>query len=586
MRTAFTLGSRSVIKGAVAVCATLALAGCSQTDSGMQAASSPTNAAPIIKVQDAGGPVVMKRLTEAQYRQIIIDVFGDTIKLGGRFEPDIRAEHLIAVGAGQASVTAAGLEQYDKIARSVGDQVVDAEHRDQMIPCQPASAAAPDEACAKLFLAKVGRQLFRRPLTEKELQGYVNSASRATTKVGDFYKGLALGTAGILEAPQFLYRQEFSEPDPARRGAQRLTAYSKAQRLSFFLWNTAPDPALLAAAEKGELHTAKGLAKQVDRMLASPRLESGVRAFFTDMLEFDSFDTLAKDAALYPKFTFVAAAQAQEQTLRTIVDHLLENKGDYRDLFTTRKTFLTPLLGSLYRVPVLAPDGLPDAWVPYEFNAANGHAGILTHVSFVALHSHPGRTSPTLRGKALREVLLCTRVPDPPGNVNFNIVQDTANPNYKTVRQRLTAHATEAMCTGCHKITDPMGLALENFDTIGGFRESENGAGIDASGELDGVRFANAAGLGKAVHDNPKSASCVVQRAYDYAVGRAATKSEEGWRTTVLEKAFAADGYRLPALLRRIALSDTLYRVRPPEPDAKPATLASAESNTQPENRK
>jgi hypothetical protein len=574
-----SLGQRSLFSGALAAIAAVALAGCS-AESGSSASSAKSGAAataPMASASGVGGPAVMRRLTEAQYRQIITDVFGDTIKLGGRFEPDIRVEHLVAVGAGQASVTAAGLEQYDKIARSVGDQVVDADHRSQMIPCKPASDTAPDAACAKLFLGKVGRQLFRRPLTQKELQSYVDSSAAATMKVNDFYKGISLGVAGMLEAPQFLYRQEFSEADPAHKGQLRLTGYSKATRLSFFLWNTAPDPALLDAAEKGELHTAKGTAKQVERMLASPRLESGVRAFFTDMLEFDSFDVLAKDAALYPKFTFAAAAQAQEQTLRTIVDHLVTSNGDYRDLFTTRKTFLTPLLGSLYRVAVLAPDGLPDAWVPFEFKEANGQAGILTHASFVALHSHPGRTSPTLRGKALREVLLCQKVPDPPGNVNFNLVQDTTNPQYKTVRQRLTAHATEAMCTGCHKITDPMGLALENFDTIGGFRTDENGAKIDASGELDGVKFTSAAGLGQAVHDNPRTVSCLVKQAYAYGVGRSATKSEEEWRTNTLEKAFAADGYRLPALLRRIAMSDTFFRVVPPEAEGNAPTVASAE---------
>src|SRR5690606_36780844 len=111
-------------------------------------------------------------------------------------------------------------------------------------------------------------------------------------------------------------------------------SYSKASRLSFLLWNSAPDARLLAAAEKGELHTVEGVAKQVDRMLTSRRLESGVRAFFTDMLGFDQFDTLAKDATLYPKFSNKVAEDAQEQTLRTIVHHLIDKNGDYRDLFT------------------------------------------------------------------------------------------------------------------------------------------------------------------------------------------------------------------------------------------------------------
>ena len=564
----------------LAAIAALSLASCSGemggTSKSSGASASKADTTVVASNVTAGGPAIMRRLTQDQYRNIVADVFGSTIKLGGRFEPDNRTDGLIAIGSGQASVTAAGLEQYDKIARSIGDQIVDEQHRAQMIPCKPADVKAADEACTKLFLSKVGKLLFRRPLTDKELNGYIASAADATKKTGNYYDGLSLGLAGLLSAPQFLYRQEVLEADPKNKGAQRLNAYAKAQRLSFFMWNTAPDPALLAAADSGELHTPKGLAKQVDRMLASPRVEAGVRAFFTDMLEFDSFDALAKDAAIYPKFTFAAAAQAKEQTLRTLVDHLVTSDGDYRDIFTTRKTYLTPLLGSLYRTPVMAPDGLPDAWVPYEFKDGSGQAGILTHASFVALHSHPGRSSPTLRGKALREVLLCQKVPDPPGNVVFDIVQDVANPNLKTVRQRLTAHATEAMCTGCHKITDPMGLALENFDTIGGYRDNENGAKIDTSGELDGVKFTDAAGLGRTVHDNANAAACLVKRVYTYGVGRGTTKTEAEWLKEVVQKQFAADGYRLPQLLRRVATSDTFFRIVPPEAAKAPA-VASAE---------
>ena len=144
------------------------------------------------------------------------------------------------------------------------------------------------------------------------------------------------------------------------------------------------------------------------------------------MMGFDSFGDLTKDTAIYPKFTNAVLADAQEQTLRTITDHLLVQKGDYRDLFTSRKTFMTPLLGTIYRVPVETKEG----WEAHEFAADDPRAGLLTQISFLALHSTPGRSSPTIRGKALREVLLCQKVPDPPGNVNFNLVQDTKNPNF------------------------------------------------------------------------------------------------------------------------------------------------------------
>ena len=527
----------------------------------------------------AGGPTVLRRLTQSQYRHVIADLFGPDIKIGGRFEPEMRDSGLIEVGAGRVSVPASGLEQYGKMARSVAAQVFDKQHRAQMVDCQPASPTAPDDACARHFLADAGRLLYRRKLSDEELTDLVKSAADAAQKAGSFDTGLELTLAGMLQAPQFLFAWEQAEADPDNKDAKRLDAYSKAARLSFFLWDTAPDDFLLTAAERGELETDKGVQKQVDRMMSSSRLEDGVRAYFTDMLGFDGFDNLAKDPAIYPKYSFTLAVDAEEQTLRTITGHLLTKNGDYRDLFTTRDTFLSRPLGAVYSIPIApdVPGATPDGWQPYSFPAGDPRSGLLMQVSFLALHSHPGRTSPTLRGKALRETFLCQKVPDPPGNVNFNIVQDTKNPLYKTVRQRLSAHATQPTCVGCHKMMDPIGLALENFDSVGGYRAAENGTMIDGSGEIDGVKFTDAAGLGQAVHDHAATGACLVNRLYAYAIGRTPTKSESEWLRADVMKSFAANGYRLKPLMRDIATSDVFFRVVEPHGDGQPMRSASAE---------
>jgi len=256
---------------------------------------------------------------------------------------------------------------------------------------------------------------------------------------------------------------------------------------------------------------------------------------------------------------------------------LLRNDGDYRDLFTTRSTELTTRLGSLYGVPVAPRNGVFDAWSSYEFPSSSGQAGILTQASFVALHSQPGRSSPTLRGRALREILLCPKVPAPPGNVDFKLVQDMSNALYKTARQRLTAHATEPTCKGCHKLTDPMGLGLESFDTVGGFRTTENGALIDTSGELDGVKYTDATGLGQALHDNPKAAACLVKRVYEYSVGHSTNKQEDAWLVNTLDRQFADGGYRFRALVRALATSETFRTVSAPPPANSPTVVAAAQ---------
>ena len=512
------------------------------------------------ELQAAPAPPIARRLTSEQYRSVIADVFGPTIKVEGRFEPGLREGGLLALGTGRVGVTATGMEEYDAMAHGVAQQVVGKVHRRTLVPCKPISDTAADDACAAQFFARAGAFLYRRPLSKDELRQAVALAHAASTMLQSFYDGLEMSLAGMLESPQFLFRTELAEPDPAHPGAYRQDSYSKASQLSFFLWNSTPDAELMAAAASGRLETQSGLDHEVDRMLASPRLEAGVRAFFADMLQFDLFDTLAKDAKIYPKWTFKAAQDAQEQTLRTIVDQLLTRQGDYRDLFTTRRTFLTPTLASIYRVPL--PQSA-DPWQPYEFPAGDPRAGILAQASFVALHSHEGASSPTLRGKALRELLLCEPIPAPPGNVNLTGAQDTHDPHNKTVRERLTAHRTEPTCAGCHKLMDPIGLALESFDSDGQYRLSENGAALDTSGELDGIPFGDAAGLGRAMHDNPATGACLVRRLYSYATGRAAARHDMPW-VRYLEASFVADGYRVPKLMRQIATSENFYRVAPP----------------------
>ena len=519
----------------------------------------------------AGGEALIRRLSPEQYRLIIADVFGPGLQIGGRFEPETRVDGLMAVGNGKVSVTASGLEQYDTIARSIASQIVDERHRGTYVPCKPAKDADADDICTSNFISSVGELLYRRPLTKEELLSRVKVAADTAKAKKNFYAGLATSLADILVSPQFLFRQEEAEADPSHSGQYRLDALSKASQLSFLFWNTSPDPRLLAAAKSGELNTSKGLTKQVDRLLASPaRLAEGARAFFADMLGFDEFSTLSKDGAIYPRFTSQVAKDAPEQTLRTIVDHLVVRKGDYRDLFTTRRTFLTRPLGAIYGVPVVksTPNDTQDDWVAYEFPEGDPRGvGILGQVSFVALHSHPGRSSPTLRGKALRQILLCQKVPDPPGNVNFTVVQDTNNPQFRTTRDRVTAHRTDPTCAGCHKLVDPMGLALENFDGSGAYRTTENGAAIDSSGELDGIKFGDATGLGKAMHDHPAATACFVNRLYAYALGRPPAKGEQEF-TKYLEKSFAANGYRYADLLRTIATSDAFYRVSSPQTGA------------------
>lgn len=492
---------------------------------------------------------VTRRLTQTQYRQIIADVFGPGIHVAGRLDPDIRKDGLIGLGAAAATFTPASLEQYDLLARTIAADVLQPKYRAVFMPCTPASASAADDTCAARVIKDAGRLLFRRPLTDQEIAARVAMAGAATAKLGDFYKGLEYGIVSLLVSPSFLFQHDTLAP-----GTGKLDGYSQASRLSFFLWNTAPDEVLLTAASQGQLDTPRGLAMQVDRMIASPRLKDGVRNFFSDFLQFSQFDALVKDSVIYPKFSPSVAIDAKEQTLRTIVAHLVTENGDYRDLFTTRKTFMSRALGVVYRVPVPTDD----VWMPFTFPESDPRAGILTQVSFTALYSPPGRSSATVRGKAIREVLLCQPVPTPPANVDFTVFEELGKTGRgTTARERLTSHMINPACAGCHKITDPIGLALEQFDGVGAFRARENGKQIDTAGTLDGAPFADAAGLGQALHDDPKTSACLVDKLLAYGTGR--TVGKGAWRAALLRD-FAGGGYRVPALMRRIATSEGFFQ--------------------------
>lgn len=495
----------------------------------------------------------MRLITTDQYVNSLMYVFGSSVHTQGEFSPAERTDGLLANGAAIAGVSASLLEQFQRTAASVAAQVVDEAHRNYLIPCKPASEDAADNICATEFLSKTGRLLFGRALSDSEITVYVASAEAGAESLGDFYKGLATALEGMLISPDLLFILENAEPDPETPGRLRLDAYSIASRLSYFFWNASPDAELLDAAESGELQTEDGLARAIDRMLASPRLYSGMQAFFDDMFAFDDFNTLSKDPLIYPTFTSVTAAAAREQTLRTVLNHLIVNEEDYRDLFTTRSTFISPELAVLYDMPA------PSGWTPYTFPPDSLRAGLLTHVSFLALHAHPGRSSPTLRGKALRELLLCQHVPPPPPDVDFSVIMNQ-NSHYPTQRDRVAAHLENPSCAGCHRVTDPTGLSLENFNGEGRFRLTENEVLIDATGNLDGVEFENVVGLGQALRNNSALPSCLVQRLYSYGSG-GATGAKDNQILEYFNERFAADGYQLPDLLRTIGSSDSFTRV-------------------------
>ena len=512
----------------------------------------------------------LRRLTQEEYRNSVSDIFGPEIEVRGVFEPTIRVGGLQAASTTVLSVTPVGFESFTKMADSIAVQVSAEKYRSKL-PCAPKDAKAADDGCTSQILSHYGMMLFRRPLTNDEIKSRVALARGLAEKQKDFYAGLRYGLASLLQASDFVFRKEVALP-AADKKSYALDPYSRATRLSYLLWNTTPDHELLDAAQKGDLNTQAGLDKQVDRLMASPRLEVGMRAFFNDMMELDTFDTVSKDSILYPKWGSAIANSAKEETLRTMIGLTLKENGDIRDLMTTKKTYVNRNLAAIYQLPF----SFTGEWVPYEFSKDSGRSGLVTQTSMLAMFSHPGRSSPTKRGVALMDILLCEPTPAPPANVDFSVVNDTSGA-LKTVRERLMAHAGNPTCASCHTHSDPIGLTLEGFDTIGGRRTKENGAVIDVSAAIKGDKFAGGEGLGKYLHDNPKFPACVARKLFAYGRGENSEDvSASAFKASY--KAFTDSGYHLKTLIKGMASSPEFYGAPVPSVETtSPATKVAAQ---------
>lgn len=497
---------------------------------------------------EAAAPV-LKRLTQRQYANSVHDLLGASVVVPTDLEPDDASGGLLLLGGTVNSLSALGVEQYEGAAFDVAAQVMaDPALRAARVACDTAEAD-----CRASTLEALAHRAWRRPVTAEERARLVAVADTAAATLGSGDSGLEYGIAAVLQSPNFLYRVELGEADPDHPGERRYTSVEMASRLAYFLWNTTPDDTLLADGEAGDLVTDAGLRAEVDRMLADDRAREGIRAFFDDMLTLYKLDELSKDPATYVHAGSTVGPSAREETLELAEWLTLDEDADYRDLYTTTTTFLDPKLATIYAVAAPSLDGFARTELP----ADGGRRGFLGQVSFLALQAHPTSTSPTRRGKFIREVLLCTALAPPPAGLNTSIPEPSADE--PTMRDRLEQHMADPSCAGCHQMTDPIGLGFENFDGLGDWRTTENGAPIDASGDLDGVAFSNAWELAQAVHDNARLGPCLTRTLYQYATAHAATEGESGlidWHAD----GFATNGYRVQWLVQDIVASPGFRR--------------------------
>lgn len=537
-----TLRSRSFFTPLVfwALCAS-----CTGTESSTD--SPPQDPGPAVYSAFEPPPGVLRRLTQSQYKNTVRDVLGDDLVFSRPIEPDTPIDGLFSIGASETSISRRGVEQFEASAFDLAQQALrDPAHRQRLVQCSPSGVTDPE--CASQTLSRLGQKLWRRPLTPDELNTLVTLATDSARTLTDFHQGLEFALATLLQSPYFLFRVELGEPDPAHPETQRYTPFELASRMAYFLWDGPPDGTLLTLAQNGTLSDTSVRLAQTDRMLADPRSHRGLRAFIYQWLQLQRLDDVSKDTGLPENAAFSTdmLASGREEVLRVAERIAFDPSADFRDLLTTQDTFVERDLAALYNVrgPVE-----PNQWVPVSLPRSSGRRGLLGMFAFLAERAHPTSTSPTLRGRYIRETLLCNEIPNPPVNVNTALPEP--RPDLATMRQRLAVHLTAPSCASCHRIMDPLGLGLENFDTIGRWRRIEREHPIDPSGTFENHPFANAFELAQLVHDDPSLPRCIATRLYRYAYGRKETPGEQSEVNRLVDQ-FSTSHYRFTTLLRAV----------------------------------
>ena len=446
------------------------------------------------------------------------------------------------------------------------DGALDSASRQKIFLCRPTQPADEPE-CARRIVGTLAQRAFRRPVTDAMLQPLLGFYE--TGRAASFDTGIRDALAAILASPYFLYRAEGGDAT----GARTLNDIELASRLSFFLWGSIPDDELLQVAMRGELSRPANLEAQVRRMLADERATSLTRDFAFQWLNMGKMEEIVPDERLFANASGPLDARPfMRRELELFVDSVLRSEQPVTALLTADYTFLNEPLAMLYGITTVKGGQFRRV----ALGAETKRYGLLGKGAVLMATAYPNRTAPVLRGAWILERVLGTPAAQPPPNVG--ILQDEVRGKPATMRERFEIHSRNPSCFACHGVMDPLGFALENFDTIGQFRarDSDTGGDVDSSGVLpDGTKINGPDDLRAALASRPAQfAQTVTEHLMTYALGRPVDYRDMPVVRQIVRNA-ARENYRFASIVTQVVASDA-FRRRDAAPPPKPVVAAIA----------
>ncbi|HVJ16160.1 MAG TPA: DUF1592 domain-containing protein [Polyangiaceae bacterium] len=498
------------------------------------------------------GRAPLRRLTRFEYNNTVRDLLGDTTKPANDF-PSEELGNGFGNDADTLSVSSLLAEKYVAAAEALATSVTSTPAALAALhTCAATVTTDTEAACARSVLESVGARAWRRPLETTEVDEL--AALYALTREGtSFAVGVASAIEAILQSPDFLYRIEWGVPDASRPELKRPSGYEMATRLSYLFWGSTPDATLTTAASSGALTTAEGIRAQAAAMLDDARSRPVVRFFFDNLLPIPALTALERDEAVYPTF-YAAIGQARHEETPTFLEYeIFQGGGTWPSVLTAPYTFMNGPLATYYGVPGVTGD----AFQMVQLDTTK-RLGLLTQASIMAGTTHSNHTNPVVRGSFIVQKLMCKKLALP-GPELAALVKPPDPYSGATARDRFSQHSADIVCAGCHQFMDPIGLALENYDAVGLYRETENGVVIDASGGVPdtGITVNGPIELAQRLSEQEETNTCFASHWANFAYGRVLDESEDDACTqTSLNDAFKASGYNVKQLLIALTQSD------------------------------